>query len=76
MAITSCRTQCCSWRIGVKRNGEAKASAHFEKKDDAAKIGRELSRNAGSELVIHEKDDRIQQKDSHISDPSPPRNRN
>ena len=60
----------------VKRNGAEKASAHTERKEDAVKIGRKLSRNAGSELVIHGKDGRIQQKDSHGSDPCPPRDRN
>ena len=45
-------------------------------KEDAVKIGRKLSRNAGSELVIHGKDGRIQQKDSQGSDPCPPRDRN
>lgn len=47
-----------------------------EKKEDAVKIGRELSRNAGSELVIHGKDGRIQQKDSHGNDHCPPRDKN
>ncbi len=60
----------------VKRNGAERASAHTERKEDAVKIGRELSRNAGSELVIHGKDGRIQQKDSHGNDPCPPRDRN
>ena len=32
----------------VKRNGAERASAHAERKEDAVKIGRELSRNAGS----------------------------
>ena len=56
----------------VKRNGAERASAHTERKEDAVKIGRELSRNAGIELVIHGKDSRIQQKDSHGNDPCPP----
>lgn len=60
----------------VKRNGAERASAHTARKEDAVRIGRELSRNTGSELVIHGKDGRIQQKDSHGNDPCPPRDRN
>ena len=59
----------------MKRNGAERASAHTEKKEDSVRIGRELSRNAGSELVIHGKDGRIQQKDSHGNDPCPPRDK-
>lgn len=60
----------------VKRNGSERASAQTERKEDAVKIGRELSRNARSELVIHGKDGRIQQKDSHGNDPCLPHDKN
>ncbi|MBQ6331503.1 MAG: DUF2188 domain-containing protein [Clostridia bacterium] len=60
----------------VKRNGAQKASIHTETKVEAVKIGRVMSQRAGSELVIHGKDGRIQQKDSHGNDPCPPRDKN
>ncbi len=37
--------------------------------------GREISKNQGSELVIHGKDGKIQQKDSHGKDPNPPKDK-
>ena len=60
----------------VKRNGAQKASIHTETKVEAVKIGRVMSQRAGSELVIHGKDGRIQQKDSHGNDPCPPKDKN
>ena len=60
----------------VKRNNAQRASIHTETKAEAEKAGREMSQRAGSELVIHGKDGRIQQKDSHGNDPCPPRDKN
>jgi hypothetical protein len=60
----------------VKRNGAQKASIHTETKVEAVKIGRVMSQRAGSGRVIHGKDGRIQQKDSHGNDPCPPRDKN
>lgn len=60
----------------VKRNNAQRASIHTETKAEAVKAGREMSQRAGSELVIHGKDGRIQQKDSHGNDPCPPRDKN
>jgi Uncharacterized protein conserved in bacteria (DUF2188) len=56
----------------VKRGGASRASRHFETKPDAVAWGRAVSRNQGSEFVIHRKDGTIQQKDSHGNDPLPP----
>jgi len=56
----------------VKRGGADRASAHFDKKQDAVHVGREISRNQGTELKIHNKDGRISQSDSHGNDPHPP----
>lgn len=53
----------------VKKSGGSKASAHFDTKQQAVDRGREISRNAGTEFVIHKKDGTIQRKDSHGNDP-------
>lgn len=57
----------------VKKGGSDKASNHFDKKADAIEKGREISQNQGSEFYIHGKDGKIQSKDSHGSDPNPPK---
>jgi len=53
----------------VRRGGSARVSETFERKQDAVDRGREISRNAGTELRIHGRDGRIQQSDSHGNDP-------
>lgn len=57
----------------VRRGGAGRASAHRDTKQDAVSRGREISRNQGTELRIHNKDGRIGQSDSHGRDPNPPR---
>lgn len=57
----------------VKKGGADRASGHYETKLDAIKAAREISRNQKSELVIHNSDGRIAQKDSHGKDPYPSR---
>jgi len=56
----------------VKRGGAERASGHFENKVDAIDAGRKISRNQKTEFVIHNKDGRISQSDSHGNDPCPP----
>ncbi|MFQ5432266.1 MAG: DUF2188 domain-containing protein [Nitrospinota bacterium] len=56
----------------VKKSGSNRASGHFDTKRDAVDAGRKISRNQGTEFVIHGKDGKIQQKDSHGNDPFPP----
>lgn len=53
----------------VRRGGGDRASGHFETKEQAVDRGRELSRNAHTELKIHNRDGRIGQSDSHGHDP-------
>jgi hypothetical protein len=60
----------------VKKGGADKATKHFEKKQPAVDLARELSRKQGAELVIHNKDGKISQKDSHGNDPCPPKDKN
>jgi hypothetical protein len=57
----------------VKKSGAQKASGHFEKKKEAVDWGRNVSRNQGSEFVIHKRDGKISNKDSHGNDPFPPK---
>ncbi len=57
----------------VKRSGAERASIHTTTKAEAIKVGRIMSQRAGSELVVHGMNGRIQQKDSHGNDPCPPR---
>ena len=59
----------------VKRGGGEKASRHFETKQEAIDGGREISRNQGTELIIHNRDGRISQSDSHGNDPCPPKDK-
>ena len=57
----------------VKKGGSERASAHFENKQEAIDVGREISRNQKTEFLIHNKNGRISQSDSHGKDPFPPR---
>lgn len=57
----------------VKRGGSEKAAVHTDTKKEAVDRGREISRNQGTEFVIHGIDGRIQQSDSHGNDPHPPK---
>lgn len=56
----------------VKQAGAQRASAHFDTKQEAIDRGREISRNKGTEFVIHNKNGQISGKDSHGNDPYPP----
>ena len=57
----------------VKRGGANRASAHFDRKQEAIDGGREISQNQRTELRIHNKDGKIASSDSHGHDPYPPR---
>lgn len=59
----------------VKKGGAEKASKHFDKKEQAVSYGRQISKKQESELVIHGKDGRIQNPDSHGNDPMPPKDK-
>ncbi len=59
----------------VKRGGGERASAHTDTKAEAVNRARGISRNQGTELVIHGKDGVIQRSDSHGNDPCPPRDK-
>lgn len=57
----------------VKRGGADRASGHYDTKQEAIDEGRQISRNQGTELRIHNQDGRIAQSDSHGRDPNPPK---
>ena len=59
----------------VKRDGGDKASHRTDNKAEAEKIGRDISRNQGTEFQIHGKDGAIQRSDSHGHDPNPPKDK-
>jgi uncharacterized protein YdaT len=59
----------------VKTDNAKRASACFEKKQDAVDYAREVSKNQKTELVIHNKDGKIAKKDSHGNDPFPPKDK-
>ena len=59
----------------VKRNNAQRSSLHAETKAEAVRAGWQISRNQGTEFIIHGKDGRIQNPDSHGNDPCPPRDR-
>ena len=57
----------------IKRGGSTRSSGHFDKKSDAVNVGRQISRNQGTEFIIHGLNGRIQTTDSHGKDPYPPK---
>lgn len=59
----------------VKKSGAVKASKTFDKKDEAVKYGRALSKNERTELYIHKKNGMIQEKNSYGNDPHPPKDK-
>ena len=57
----------------VKRGEAQRASGHYATKEAAVKAGRTISRNQGTEFLIHGNNGRIQSADSHGGDPFPPK---
>ena len=57
----------------VKGAGNQRASSVHRTQRQAIDAAREIARNQQSELVIHRKDGRIRDKDSHGNDPFPPK---
>ncbi len=55
----------------VKKAGSTRTSKSFDRKEDAVKYGRELSRREKTELYIHKRDGRIQDRNSYGKDPFP-----
>ena len=57
----------------VKGEGNSKARVRTSTQKEAIDRARAISRNQGSELVIHRLNGMIRDKDSHGRDPFPPR---
>ncbi|MCF7822057.1 MAG: DUF2188 domain-containing protein [Mariprofundaceae bacterium] len=57
----------------IRQSNGQKSSGHFDTKQPAVGRAREISRNQRTELVIHNKDGKFGNKDSHGNDPFPPR---
>lgn len=59
----------------VKKGGAERASIHTDTKQQAIDAGRQISRNQGTEFVIHGQNGRIQRSDSHGNDSCPPKDK-
>ena len=57
----------------VQSAGAKRATELFDRKTDAVDRARGISKNQGTELLIHGRDGKIQSKDSHGNDKFPPR---
>lgn len=57
----------------IKRENSQRASGHFNTKQQAINVGRIMSINQKTELIIHNLDGKISEMDSHGNDPCPPR---
>lgn len=55
--------------------GDKKASSLHDTQKEAKLIGRDLARKNESELIIHDKKNRILDKDSFGNDPYPPKDK-
>lgn len=57
----------------VRGAGSQRATSVHRTQREAVDVGREISRNQGSELFVHGRDGRIRERDSHGGDPFPPK---
>lgn len=57
----------------VRKEGSNRVTSEHHTKAEAETAGRAIAVNQGAELVVHRKDGTIQRRDSHGSDPFPPR---
>jgi len=57
----------------VRKGGSERSSGHCDHKQDAIDIAREISRNQGAELIVHNQDGKFAWRDSHGNDPYPPK---
>ena len=57
----------------VKGAGNVKATKRTATKAEAYAIGRDIARHQKSELLVHNKDGRISERNSYGGDPYPPK---
>ena len=62
-------------RWAVRGAGSQRATSMHSTQSEAIDAGREIARNQGSELLVHGRDGRIRDRDSHRNDPFPPRDK-
>ena len=60
---------------GVKGEGNSKNTANTKSKEEAKEIAKGIAKNQKSEVVIHGKNGKIQDKDSYGNDPNPPKDK-
>jgi uncharacterized protein YdaT len=60
----------------VRKSGAIRASAKFDKQNDAIKRAQELSKQNRTELYIHRKDGTVAQKDSYSKKTYPLKDKN
>lgn len=60
---------------GTLREGGQRATQVFDTQAQAIQAGRQMARQGQGELLVHGQDGRIRARDSHGSDPFPPRDR-
>lgn len=58
---------------GVRGEGNGRLTSKHPTQREAIDAGREIARNQRSELLIHGRDGRIRERDSHGHDPNPPK---
>ena len=58
---------------GTLREGAKRATQVLDTQAQAIQAGRQMARQGQGELLIHGQDGRIRARDSHGSDPLPPR---
>ncbi len=58
---------------GIKGEGNSRYTKITDTQREAINVARTIARNQQSELVIHGRNGRIREKDSHGNDPFPPR---
>jgi hypothetical protein len=59
----------------IKRGGSEKSTKHFDNKKNAIDAGRLISQNQKTEFVVHDKNGKISQSDSHGNDPHLPKDK-
>ncbi len=59
----------------VRGEGNKKVTVITSTKKEADKVGRDIARNQQSELFIHGRDGKIQDRDSFGNDPCPPKDK-
>ena len=57
----------------VRGAGSRRASSVHNTQEQAIDAGRSVARNQGSELYVHGRNGRIRERDSHGTDPHPPK---